>query len=149
MTSQQQQGWLLIYNTPNTVFGGDDDHYTFNGRGVKFGDEFCCEGREMKFPHSHVRAVGPLRTKVLWRTPVFDRKFPRALSTQVGSEGVSRGVEGSPSSGVWLRDHCQCKTCVHPITKQRTLNTSQGWCGLEGGSINLTILFKRLLTRSH
>lgn len=27
------------------------------------------------------------------------------------------------SHNVWLRDHCRCPECFHPITKQRLLNT--------------------------
>jgi hypothetical protein len=29
-----------------------------------------------------------------------------------------------PKSGIWLRDHCRCHLCFHPITKQRLINTS-------------------------
>ncbi|KAJ3272881.1 hypothetical protein HDV01_005204 [Terramyces sp. JEL0728] len=28
------------------------------------------------------------------------------------------------SHGVWLRDHCRCNECFHPVTKQRLVNTS-------------------------
>ncbi|KXN91691.1 Trimethyllysine dioxygenase [Leucoagaricus sp. SymC.cos] len=28
-----------------------------------------------------------------------------------------------PSHNIWLRDHCRCPKCFHPITKQRLLNT--------------------------
>ncbi|KAK9462122.1 uncharacterized protein V1516DRAFT_685149 [Lipomyces oligophaga] len=36
-------------------------------------------------------------------------------------------TEGVTSSfhHIWLRDHCQCESCFHPITKQRLLNTFQ------------------------
>jgi hypothetical protein len=27
------------------------------------------------------------------------------------------------SIGVWLRDHCRCSQCFHPITKQRLMDT--------------------------
>jgi hypothetical protein len=27
------------------------------------------------------------------------------------------------SHHIWLRDHCRCPDCFHPITKQRLLNT--------------------------
>ncbi len=27
------------------------------------------------------------------------------------------------SHNIWLRDHCRCPECFHPITKQRLLNT--------------------------
>ena len=36
-----------------------------------------------------------------------------------------RFEDGSESNfhGVWLRDHCTCPACHHPITKQRLLDT--------------------------
>lgn len=27
------------------------------------------------------------------------------------------------SHHIWLRDHCRCPECLHPVTKQRLVNT--------------------------
>lgn len=27
------------------------------------------------------------------------------------------------SHHIWLRDHCRCAQCFHPVTKQRLVNT--------------------------
>lgn len=36
------------------------------------------------------------------------------------------------SHHIWLRDHCRCPECFHPVTKQRLVNTFEV-CGGRGG----------------
>ncbi|KAL7746558.1 hypothetical protein RI367_008085 [Sorochytrium milnesiophthora] len=46
---------------------------------------------------------------------------PRSSSTVVSVD--LGGPEKDSSHSIWLRDHCRCEKCFHPITKQRLVNT--------------------------
>ena len=39
------------------------------------------------------------------------------------------------SHHIWLRDHCRCPSCFHPVTKQRLLNTFEVCCRGSNGVI--------------
>ena len=41
-------------------------------------------------------------------------------------------ADGSTSHHLYLRDHCRCEECFHPITKQRLLNTFEVRCEMLG-----------------
>ncbi|UJR11285.1 hypothetical protein I4U23_015467 [Adineta vaga] len=53
-------------------------------------------------------------------SPVYDRQ----ISTSSSIIRVSWEEKlTSTYHNIWLRDHCQCKQCLHPLTKQRLINT--------------------------
>ncbi|KAJ3020001.1 hypothetical protein HKX48_001458 [Thoreauomyces humboldtii] len=65
----------------------------------------------------HDNPSGPIGTDALI-TP--------AAWVEVDGTVAVRFPDGSVSRfhGIWLRDHCRCPSCFHPVTKQRLVDTS-------------------------
>ncbi|KAH7077864.1 hypothetical protein BKA63DRAFT_273306 [Paraphoma chrysanthemicola] len=53
------------------------------------------------------------------RPVVFDRQLTHAIQTDIADVIVA----GRKIPNIWLRDNCQCSSCVHESTKQRLLDT--------------------------
>lgn len=54
--------------------------------------------------------------------PVLNRPLVRGNSVTAYSDNANRFVN---IPKIWLRDNCQCSSCVHEVTKQRLLDTFQ------------------------
>ncbi|KAI8895473.1 hypothetical protein BC833DRAFT_622997 [Globomyces pollinis-pini] len=69
------------------------------------------------------------RSFVTLPKPSLKKNYPSVtLNTTPDEKLVSISFpNGSQTSfhGIWLRDHCRCQQCFHPITKQRLLDTSK------------------------
>jgi trimethyllysine dioxygenase len=57
---------------------------------------------------------------------VSDSDSPVAAWVEPDSTIAVRFPDGAVSRfhGIWLRDHCRCPSCFHPVTKQRLVDTS-------------------------
>ncbi|KEP50204.1 trimethyllysine dioxygenase [Rhizoctonia solani 123E] len=72
-------------------------------------------------PPSSELSRGSNVTALLKRTRPLE--LPHVASnTRKVSVGWSNGVT-SHFHHIWLRDHCRCADCLHPVTKQRLVNT--------------------------
>lgn len=96
----------------------------------------------MRHGWSALRRTGRARARVhvVARTPSFRTLAPlRALASQASPTPTLSHPTTAPSDGwvrvtwpsgkkgdfhpLWLRDHCRCPDCYHPVTKQRLLDT--------------------------
>jgi trimethyllysine dioxygenase len=55
---------------------------------------------------------------------MIDAKLIKKKNESVVSVQFDDGKE-SCYHGIWLRDHCKCPNCYHPLTKQRLLDTTE------------------------
>ncbi|KAI9473729.1 MAG: trimethyllysine dioxygenase [Benjaminiella poitrasii] len=87
---------------------------------------FCKITRVTKIPQalfstSVSRLHKPNARKQLQGTGAVPQRAGLANDKQVFLDWNSR--ETSIYNHFWLRDHCRCKQCYHPITRQRLINT--------------------------
>ena len=71
------------------------------------------------------------------RSPFYGHPKTGRGCTSPRDFGAYPFVYHDPASShhIWLRDHCRCPSCFHPITKQRLLNTFEV-CSSESNEVH-------------